>query len=436
MPKLSIRFGWLVYLLMGLVVLASVPAFATPQNILDAPAWETPLPGQLISAGATFGADRPVIHYAPNGELMTVFNRYTISTSNGRPDPYYSISSDDGENWSNPQPIYVSPTIDSLFLNFAYTSNNTAHAIWVEDQSLWYSRRPTGGSWLVTPQIIWPAVSFTGVSNPKIISSGTNTLDIVWWEQDFTYLIKHARSTNGGQTWIYSDIPNISEFNRSLTPDVAVDQTGKLHVVWEEETLAGASEIYYTRGTQSGSSVSWTNPIKISGTVTISHIPKIIFVDGVLHVIFTESLSYDNQWIRYTECVTNCTTAGNWETPTQISGQTAGVNNPKSGYLVADIVAFGNCTYVYFHGTQPFTEPPFNEEELVFGVNGCDDWGLNRDLVTENGARSLYPILTFDNGWAHLVYEQIDVTNTQVYHLRGTVTAFNPNTYLPIIRKP
>ncbi len=397
---------------------------------MEAPQWEGSAPGQRISTGATFGADRPSLVAGANGNLLISFNRFTTGAGTGVPDPYYSRSTDYGVTWSTPAPIFISPGVDSIQTSLAY-SGGVAHAVWVEDIQLVYARE---SSWPGITQVISSPAFDPGALHPQIVASGSSTLDIVWSEGSAsTPAIHHARSTNNGVSWIASTVP-ATPYN-SEHPNLTVDGSGKLHLVWEESLLS-SFEIYYSQGTPNGNSVSWSTPIIISSGDTLARRPLVSIRGTTVQVAYTRRVANNQQWIMMTSCSTACTGQSSWAAPINASGQVIGVNSTDPTVLVVDIAQLGVCSFFYFHGTQPVGPPPYNEDEVITGVNSCEGWGGPRDYTTEIGVRSLYPNLAIDSDHIHLAYEQVDQGERQIYARRAELPAVaNPTTYLPIISR-
>ena len=431
MSRWTVRAGLLLLLAGVLWLGGEMPAQATPITANNAPTWETAPPGNLVSLNANLGADRAVIRVAPNGQLMTVFNRYNTAIGDKQPDPYYSLSNDDGQTWSPPAPIYQSGGTTSLYVTLTYDANNAAHAVWVENLALAYSKK---SNWPGEPTYLSEPEDSPGALHPQLVSSGSNTLDAVWAEGSAsTPRIYHKRSTNGGSSWTANTIPP-SPYNASY-PSLSIGPTGKLHMVWEDNLL-DEFRVYYAEGTPAGSTVSWSNPILISGSLTKARRPQVLVNGNSVMVTFTRRNSDNQQWIYLTECTGQCLDANNWDNAGIISGQVVGVNTTDPTILISSMLQIGPCTFVYFHGTQPSAPPPLNENELIWGVNSCDGWGALRDEVTLASARSLYPVLAASEDRLHLVYETNSTGSRQIFHMRALPPAdVNAPVFLPFVAR-
>ena len=93
--------------------------------------------------------------------------------------------------------------------------------------------------------------------------------------------IYYAQGRNNG-TW--SSPQNISNTpGRSGSPQLAVDESGTIHVVWWDFT-PGTPDIYYARGTSDG---TWSTPRNISSTPLWSMSPQLaVEGNGAVHVVW------------------------------------------------------------------------------------------------------------------------------------------------------
>jgi hypothetical protein len=445
-------------LLLGLTLYLSGQASAeiTARDTPHAPDWDSSTPMLISGTGAPNVADRPYIDVAPNGtKLIIVYNR-RMSAEEDDTDPYFRRSINGGQTWSSPAPIYtsLSDEFQSLEINLEIDGNGIGHAVWREVVrtnpsspvfTIMYSKEPNWGN--NTPTIIDEAG--ISASSPKIISSSNNTLDIIWTAFDFVdgANVFHKRSTNGGNTWSAEEAISPSDVE-TFFPDIAVDNTGHLHVVWEQDYIDGSNTgayIYYTMGTVSGSSINWSNPIRIgdvsadpdgNGPIEEHDLsarrPTILAADGRLHVAFTTHWQDASQWVYYVTCSSTCQNIQNWSDAMSFSGAIVGVNANSPKNIVSDIFSGRGCIYIYFHGI----DSTLQNNELILGVNSCDNWWeLGRDQVTQPQLQSLHTSSVLTEEFIHMVYEQTgnQGSTRQIYYRRGLPPPFT--LYLPFAVK-
>lgn len=394
----------------------------------SAPHWSTPA---LISQNSPFGAKTPVVRGAPNGNtVMVVYIKQNSADSNDT-DPYYRRSPDNGKSWPQaPQRIHNSAA-ESLQVDFAYTANGVAHAVWIEGTDVVYAREGAWANNQINQTLSQNPGSEFAASNPNIVASGNNRLDVIWAEiTTANPNIYHARSNDGGNTWPIQG-PVAETPPSSLVPSLAVGAGGVLHAVWEEHEdplKPDAGTVYYARGTQSGGNISW-NRVKISDVSGSNDArePKIVVSGNIIHVAYTDFETQNKQWVHHIQCSSQCLNQNNWQSAgNPVSGQVVGVNPASPFNVLSDMLHYQGCTYVYFHGTSnEFAE----DNEVIWGINSCDGWSASaRDQVTNPQTQSIYPSLTSQsNWWVYLAYGAGD-TEHQIYFLRN-----DPAIYLPAL---
>jgi hypothetical protein len=221
----------------------------------------------------------------------------------------------------------------------------------------------------------------------------------------------------------------------SSFPDLAIDSEGILHLAWEEE----ASGILYTQGTVDGSNIVWEPPYLISdgeGIFEAKH-PHILSYGSSTLVSFTNFSSFQQQWIFYTICNTDCSDESDWPGPYGLSSQPLGANTTDPAVINVEL-SYNGCAYAYYFGTEINGINP--ENEIVWGVNSCDGWSASLpDQATENATRSIYPAIAVHGTWIQLIYEQVSPSGRHIYVRRGAVEEPPPpgpdGIFLPLIRK-
>lgn len=385
------------------------------------PAWEN-----VLTISSDSGARLPSVAAAPNSKEVIVAYISQRSANEENTDPYYHDSSNNGATFpGNPAPINTNASTEAIDVAVTFDSSNVAHALWIEETSsdnreLRYAKEsswPTSSS--LRASVTNPGVIFT----PRIVASGSNTLDIVWAQSSSGIItdIYHARSTNGGSSWSTSKVI-LDTADLSQSPDLAV-ANGVIHVVWSEGLIN--AKINYVQSTNGGS--SWSAPIQISNRSSATNAlePSIIANGSVVQAAYTNRVSADNQAVHYLRCNGSCTNINNWiSSNNPVSGTKVGANVGDPYDVASTIAQAGVCTHLYFHGVQT------GSNEQIIGLDSCGKWSSSaRDVITSSTVRALNPDLaTQNNWWVYLVYE--DKTNAQIKFLRNL-----PAIYLPMIRK-
>lgn len=418
-----------VLLLQGALVTAETQTPDEPTEITADPNWAS---AQNLTSN-TYGSRLAVVRGAPNGRTVILGYVRQMSDVESNTDVYYRRSTSNGSpgSWSAEARIHTSGGVRSTELDLAFDSTNTAHAVWVENGlELHYAKE---GDWNSNTSTTLSSSS-TGITNPRIIASGTSNLDIVWAEFDTVWQIFHARSKNNGSTWaVAKNLVSVGSTDFSTRPTLTVSGN-TVHAVWEEGVVS--IQVQYARGTVNTSTnqVTWTTPRTIStvSSATNAKQPQILLSGTTLHVVYTERLAEQSQFIHHIQCSSNCTNSSvntYWNsTGNPVSGQSLGVYALNPFDLISSIGQRGNCTFVYFHGRLTS-----GEKEQIWGTNSCSNWAASpKDAVTNGDNRAIYPNLEIHNNWwIYLVYEEFVSTDVrQVRFVRNI-----PAVHLPLIVK-
>lgn len=420
-----------------------IPTAAPPH----APIWSAP---QLVVTESAVEPKVAANRQEGSQDVLIAFNRRLGEGGNN--DPYYRRSTNNGQTWTTAAPIHNSPTLasNSVEVDVVFSGNGVAHALWVENRALAYapeSRWPTNNTSNL-PTLISNPVIPPGAASPLLVATGESILDVIWSEGDgVNPNIYHARSTNGGVSWPIKGIIR-STPPESRVPSLAVSPTddNRLYAVWEEQ-VAGAvvtstAVIMFAQGTVSGGSVSWSNPIVIStnaGDNVAFEQPEIIANSQGLHVTYSyHDLANEVQLVYYVKCGFNCTQASNWSGLTNVGGQFVEVNGTLPFYVISNMVTYGYCVQVYYHGVKLDL---LQENEQIWGVNNCDNWsGGGVDEVTDPvTTRAVSPNMDVGaGGWIYMVYSEVlasDLLQTHFVSSQDDDTIIVPfaGVFLPII---
>ena len=115
---------------------------------------------------------------------------------------------------------------------------------------------------------------------PAIALDSSGNINVVWDNDtaSFDNRIRFSRSTNNGSNWSNPVFITLASED-SITPDIAVDSAGNLNVVWTDwRTGTYDSEIYFSRSTDNGT--EWSTPVNISWTIGGTWTPSIAVDSG------------------------------------------------------------------------------------------------------------------------------------------------------------
>ena len=158
---------------------------------------------------------------------------------------------------------------DSMNPDLAVDSEFNFHVVWYDKTpgpSEIYYRRSTdlGISWSPMKRLTWTA----GDSyDPDIAIDSSDALHVVW--HDYTPGlpdIYYRRSADGGLTWSTTQRLTWTS-GWSYNPAIAIDSSGALYVVWSEE-VPGTIEVYYRKSTNGGT--TWSSRFRSTKAI-IAH---------------------------------------------------------------------------------------------------------------------------------------------------------------------
>jgi hypothetical protein len=142
-----------------------------------------------------------------------------------------------------------------------------------------------GDTWTASRRLTWTAGSSR---EPAIVVDLSGNLHVVWEEKAENYEIYYKRSSDGGATWT----PNKRiTWNSGGSPVIAIGSSGNLHVVWHDYTL-DYDEIYYKKSTDGGA--NWMPSKRLTWTSGDSGSPDIaVDSSGNLHVVWEDYTSWN-----------------------------------------------------------------------------------------------------------------------------------------------
>jgi hypothetical protein len=364
------------------------------------------------------------------GQLLLAY----INQNDGQANPYYRVSTDNGIEWSEPAPIFVSSNnaLRSVQIDVTY-HDNVGHAVWVEDESkILYSRE---NNWATNGAISLsePDDDLIILDKPAIIGNGPGRLDVIWAEGvGGNPSIYHKFSLDSGQTWpdVHKNVVAATSPS-STSPAFVADHNGELYVVWSErDRPGGLSSIWYAEGTVAGTTVSWSTAVRISDTsLRDATSPYVLLYNGVVNVFFTYREADDQQYLNRITCANNCTVgSSSWNQQGNPISNLMEVNTQDPFNMASTAVVQQGCLYTSFHGISTSFNP---DNELIWSMSNCTSW--TQQLVTVTNERSLFPTLAAEGQWLYLAYETGQSSAERQIAFRRT--RVETRLYLPITLK-
>ena len=255
--------------------------FSTPQNLSNSPAgssspqiavdsgninvvWvdNTPSNYQIffsgsIDGGATFSTPKNISN-DPRGAdypYMTVDSDDNINVAwvvSPRVVPsiiFFSRSSDGGVTFSPPIALSTKPSRGPLV---AVDSAGNINVAWIEGNNgpvqVIFSRSSDGGATFTAPKVIsWPSEADLGL---QMALDSKGNISAVWYTQPYgnVYL---SRSSDGGATFSRTTITNNTGPNGPQAPQIAIDSSDNINVVWNDR-----GDIFFSLSSDGGATFS------------------------------------------------------------------------------------------------------------------------------------------------------------------------------------
>lgn len=431
------RISFLSILLCIFFVALTQVVGANPVTIIADADWMPP--GTLVSGFAQ--GDSPILARAPNGEMMIVYNQWLNSDpETGTPEDgtngYYSISNNNGQTWSTPAVISTTAGVRH-FVQATYDSQNKAHAVWVQtpgtsNYRVMYANKPSGGGW-TTPVMLSNSTLPTPIRQAKIIESQPNVIDIIWDEPvsfGTDTSLWHIRSTNGGTTWGSKTRVIPSSIEPEKTAAIEVDRFGNLHIAWEQQTISGGFDVYYSR-LPAGSS-TWNARVNLTGGTLVAEKgfqPDLEISNNYVNIaiLYRDTPQQQLVYLRRCKLSSSCSVATSWSSLREI-GQFVAVNASDPFNIIPKLVYSDKVLLNYYHGITNGT----NNNELLWESSDCGGWSSN--FLTPITARAINPSVVANNSFTiYLAYERIENDIHQIYFMSGPVGCAKG--HLPMIRR-
>jgi hypothetical protein len=217
-----------------------------------------------------------------NGHLHLVW----ADSTPGNLEVYYKKSTDGGATWTTSRRLTWTTGI-SRSPAIAADSFGGLHLVWYDNTpgnaEVYYKKSADwGATWATSQRLTWtPGNSL----HPDIARDSLNNLYVVWEDQTpGNWDIYYKKGTNVGGTWAPSQRLTWT-LGTSWWPALAVDSTGGLHVVWQDDTPGGI-EVYYKTSADGGG--AWTSAERLTWTWGQSGYPAMaVDPSGHIHVVFT-----------------------------------------------------------------------------------------------------------------------------------------------------
>jgi BNR repeat-like domain len=246
--------------------------------------------------------------------------------------------------------------------------------------------------------------STSGYSRDPAIAANASGIYVVW--QDDTpgnNEIYFKKSTDGGAAW--RPIKRLTwTAGDTSYPDVAVDSSGNIHVVWNDDPT-GNNEIYYKMSTDGGA--TWTATKRLTWNSGYSYCPSLVSdPSSHLHLAWADYTS-GNEEIYYKKSIDGGAT---WTSSRRLTWNSGG-----SGYPSIGAGPYGKIHVVWEDDT-----PGKYEAFYKRSTDGGTTWETSRQISSISGEAS-YPVLAVDpSANIHAVWAYNISGNYEIYYNKGS----------------
>jgi hypothetical protein len=248
------------------------PLFSAAQNLSNTP--------QDSSRPAVAKEGSGAIHllWEEAGEIF--FSRFTVD-ADGK--PVFSVS---GRNVSNtPVPASINPAI-------AVDGAGNVNVVWEDSGEIFYSRftvGPTGDlGFLVTRRNLSNSAGVASTT-PTIGVDGPGNVNVAWEENGRIFFSRFAVSGSGAVTFALEGADISIDTGFSRRPRLAVQTAGPVHVVWEALMLGGNFNIFFSQAVNPTGAPLFLPAVNVSRTFAFSLSPAIaVDRSGKIHVAWDD----------------------------------------------------------------------------------------------------------------------------------------------------
>src|SRR5256886_882730 len=328
----SKRWGHIAAILMlGLSVLCS-PArsqqFSTPKNVSNNADYSFTPQIAVDAAGNIYMAWED----DTNANSNILFSRSTDGGATFLPTPAAKqVSNSLGCSFSPVMAVDAAAHINIVWEDSPDCSFRTSN--------IFFSRSTDGGMTFSAPTNLSATMNTALYSVPQIAVDTTGNINVLWESDTGNLAIWFSSSRDGGATF---SSPKMVSTNPggSLNAQIAVDKNGNINVVWEDD-IAGHSDISFSRSTDNG--LNFSPPMNLSNPlgncIANSNTPRIALdIAANINVVWSNDCG-GNFDIFLSRSVDN---GASFSSPKNLSGTPGSSGNPQ---LFVD--AAGNINVVW-----------------------------------------------------------------------------------------
>jgi hypothetical protein len=287
----------------------------------------------------------------------------------------------------------------------AVDSSDSLHVVWHGDTTgsseVFYRRSDDAGeTWSASKRLTWTS----GIStHPDIAIDSSDSIHLVWEDQTpGNSEIYYRNSTDGGENWNMVKRLTWTSDDTS-NPALAASSSGIVYAVWDDP-IPGNGEIYGKRSTDGGE--TWSSVRRLTWTSGSSYDPDIaVSPPDSIHLVWAAEVPGDTE-VFYQGSTDSGET---WRPTRQLTWNTG-----SSGSVSAAVDSI-HAVHIVFMDATP--------GDLEIHYRKSADGGVNWDPVqrlTWTSGNSYFPVIATDSAnVAHIVWRDDISGNIEVYYKNG-----------------
>jgi hypothetical protein len=352
-----------------------------------------------------FDSEYPAIAVDSVNTIHVLWNDYSKDLNN---EIFYKQSTDGGTTWSKYKRLTWNSG-DSQLPGVAVDSSNNIHVVWednskISDAEVFYkASTDSGATWSSHKRLTW---NLEDSRWPEIAVDSSNSIHVVWSDEskNSNWEINYKKSNDGGTTWTTRRLTWNS--GGSYFPAIAIDTNNHLHVTWYDDS-PGNNEIYYLRSTDGGT--SWSKLYRLTwSTYSVSASPQITTnSSNHIHVVWHDDCA-GNKEIYFKKSTNGGIT---WEGTKRLTW-----NSGVSWYSNIAADSLNNIHVVWMDNSKDSNYEIFYKRS----TNGGMTWSSYKRLTWTSTGFSGSPCLDTDsNNWIHVVWYDGLSGYAEIYYKRG-----------------
>jgi hypothetical protein len=272
------------------------------------------------------------------------------------------------------------------------------------------------------------------VQDPDIAVNGSNNIHVVWCDSRgiSTFEIIYCNSTDGGITWSDSKMISMDDGQWSESPQIGVSNSN-IHVIWVDarhgpDSSPPNTEIYYVRSTDGG--ITWDDGLGNVGqerrltNAPYASAPVGIVVNGnAIHVLWSDGRNGISKGdVYYKRSLDNGAT---WEDGLGNINQDRRITTNSTDHIASSIAVSGSTIHTAWTDA-------IGSNYYIYYRNSTDNgatWGTIKLLVGPFPGTTFKPRLAAYNNTVHIVWMDMrdDGSTREIYYKNSTDAGANWN---------